>query len=235
MASKKTSSRKRSRPIEPKTTGFVKNKLFIGLIILIIAIAAISAVAFTILNDNEEVKVGEGEPYAIIDTTKGTIVVELFIDKVPNTCDNFIKLANDGFYDGLIFHRILDDFMIQTGGYTSDFQRKESPYGEIPLEINPELSHVDGAISMARRGDPDIDSASSEFFICDGDQSDKLDDSVLQNFGYRGYAVFGVTVEGINVVREIASAQLDPNQIGQDGSGPPLEEIKINSIKIEYR
>ena len=103
------------------------------------------------------------------------------------------------------------------------------------METNPELSHVDGAISMARRGDPDIDSASSEFFICDGDQSQTLDDSVLQNYGVRGYAVFGVTVEGMNVVREIASAQLDPNQIGQDGSGPPLEEIKINSIKIEYR
>lgn len=231
MASKKTSSRKRSRPIEPKTTGFGKNKLLIGLVILIIAIAGISAIALTILNDQEKV----GDPHAIIDTTKGTIVVELFVDKVPNTCDNFIKLANDGFYDGLIFHRILDDFMIQTGGYTSDFQRKESPYGEIPLETNPELSHVDGAISMARRGDPDIDSASSEFFICDGVQSDTLDNSILQNFGRRGYAVFGVTVEGINVVREIASAQLNPNQMGQDGSGPPLEEIKINSIKIEYR
>ena len=223
MASKKTSSRKRSRPIEPKTKGFVKNKLFIGLVILIIAIAGISAIALTILNDNEESNGGDEKPYAIIDTTKGTIVVELFIDKVPNTCDNFIKLANDGFYNDMIFHRISDNFMIQAGYLYSDGSTQVSPYGNIEFEYNETALHVDGAISMASTGSGV--GGSSQFFICDG----------AQPFLDGSYAVFGVTVEGINVVREIASAQLDPNQIGQDGSGPPLEEIKINSIKIEYR
>ena len=87
----------------------------------------------------------------------------------------------------------------------------------------------------SRRADPDINSASSEFFICDGNQSQKLDDAVLQQYGYRGYAVFGVTVEGIEVVRKIASLPLDPSRTQADGSGPPLEEVKINSITIEYR
>jgi cyclophilin family peptidyl-prolyl cis-trans isomerase len=234
MTSKTSSSRKRSRPVEKskKTKALVKNKMMVIAIVLILIISGIGAIAVVLMSEPDKT----GDPFAIIDTTEGTIVVELYADKVPNTCENFIKLAEVGFYDDIIFHRILDNFMIQTGGFTSDFQKKPSPYGEIDLEIDPELSHVDGAISMARRGDPDINSASSEFFICDGDQSQKLDDSVLQQFGARGYTVFGVTVEGIEVVREIASAKLDPNQINpQDQSGPPLEEIKINSIKIEYR
>ena len=234
MARKKTSDRKRSRPVEKKkkTKAVTKNKIMVVFIVLILVVSAIATIVITLSNNSEE----RGNPYAIINTTKGTIVVKLYEDKTPITCENFIKLANDGFYDGLIFHRILDDFMIQGGSYTPDFQSKTSPYGEIELEIHPDLSHVDGAISMARRGDPDINSASSGFFICDGDQSDSLDDSVLQNYGYRGYAVFGVTVEGIEVVREIASWPLDPDRINDnDGSGPPLEDVIINSINIEYR
>jgi len=230
-AKKRSSSRKRSRPVEKRSkfTKIKKNKILIGVILVVILIAAVAAIYVYIGTGSDD----EGNPVAIIDTSMGTIKVELYEDKVPNTVDNFIKLANDGFYDGLIFHRILDNFMIQGGGFTQDFVKKESPCGEISLEIAPDLSHVDGAISMARRGDPDIDSASSEFFICDGDQSEKLDDDELQKYGYRGYAVFGITIEGIDIVRQIASASLDPEKIGNDGSGPPLENIIINSITIE--
>ena len=230
MASKK-SQRKRSNPAK-KQSAFESKGVKIGIVIIFIAIIAIAAVYLFSGSDEEDSGV-VGNPIAIINTTEGIITIELYNDKVPNTCDNFIKLANDGFYDGLIFHRILDNFMIQGGGFTQEFVKKESPYGPISLEISPDLSHVDGAISMARRGDPDIDSATSEFFICDGDQSEKLDDDELQKFGYRGYAVFGITIDGIDIVRKIASLELDPDRIGSDDSGPPLNDVIINSITIE--
>jgi len=169
-------------------------------------------------NDNND-----QNPIAIIDTNKGIIQVELFEDKVPNTCENFIKLVNDGFYDGLIFHRISDNFMIQGGLMYPDGSTKQSPYGTIDLEINPEVRHIDGAISMARTNDPN--SASSQFFICDGSQQ-LLDDS---------YAIFGVTLNGMDVVRDIADDTHDQSLEPNPGGGRPLKDIIINSITIEYQ
>ena len=157
-------------------------------------------------------------PTATIVTSMGTIKVELFKDKVPNTVDNFIKLANDGFYDDLVFHRVIDDFMIQGGGFTSDGTNKESPYGAIDLEINPEVRHIDGAIAMARTSDPN--SATSQFYICDGAQS-FLDDN---------YAAFGVVIEGMDVVRGIASVSTATKNGMNDW---PVDDITINSITIE--
>ena len=173
---------------------------------------------------------------AIIDTSKGTIKIELFEDKLPVTTENFIKLATDGFYDGLIFHRIKDDFMIQAGRYKPDGTQKNSPYGTIEFETHPDVLHVDGAISMARP--VDINGAGAEFFICDGEQR-TLDDDFLQQYGMRGYAAFGIVVEGIEVVREIASAphdeSLEPPPDTNPGGGKPLEDIVINKINIEIQ
>ncbi|KAA0002898.1 MAG: peptidylprolyl isomerase [Thermoplasmata archaeon] len=135
-------------------------------------------------------------PVAVIETNMGTIKIELFEDKMPITTANFIKLVNDGFYDGLIFHRIIDGFVIQGGGFYPGGTPKQSPYGPIPLEINPDLTHEDGAVAMARTNDPD--SATSQFYICDGPQ----------HFLDGQYAVFGKVIEGMKVVRIIAS--LDP-------------------------
>jgi peptidyl-prolyl cis-trans isomerase B (cyclophilin B) len=244
MSAKKVSSdRKRSRPVTKKSkfTKIRKNRILMIFIALIL-ISGFVAGSYLVYvstniseNDNSEVTNEDVTSYAIINTTEGIIEVELYTDLVPDTCENFIKLANDGFYDGLIFHRILDGFMIQGGGFTQDFEKKQSPYGTIALEINPELSHVDGAISMARQGDPNIDSATSEFFICDGDQGYRLDDSVLQQYGSRGYAVFGQTVEGLDIVHKISGLDLDPDRLRDDGSGPPLNDVIINSITIEER
>jgi peptidyl-prolyl cis-trans isomerase A (cyclophilin A) len=161
---------------------------------------------------------GVENPIAVIDTTSGVITVELYQDKVPNTCDNFIKLANDDFYENLIFHRVIDDFMIQGGGYFGDGTRKESPYGPIDLEIHPDVRHVDGAIAMARTSDPN--SATSQFYICDGAQS-FLDDN---------YAAFGKVIEGMNVVRGIATVPTTSKYGAQDW---PVYDIIINSITIE--
>jgi len=162
--------------------------------------------------------VADVNPIALIDTSKGTIVVELYEDKVPNTVDNFINLANDDFYNGLVFHRVIDDFMIQGGGFRPDGSQKESPYGPISLEIHPDVRHVDGAIAMARTSDPN--SATSQFYICDGAQ-DFLDDE---------YAAFGLVIYGMDIVRTIASVDTTTKNGMQDW---PFEDVVINTITIE--
>ncbi len=162
--------------------------------------------------------VADENPISLIDTSMGMIVVELYEDKAPNTVENFIKLANDGFYDGLVFHRVINDFMIQGGAFESDGTQKESPYGTIDLEINEEVRHVDGAIAMARTTDPN--SATSQFYICDGPQSG-LDDQ---------YTPFGLTIEGLDVVRSIA---LVDTTTKNGMPNWPAEDVLINSVTIE--
>jgi cyclophilin family peptidyl-prolyl cis-trans isomerase len=196
MASAK-SQRKRSRPVQKKSP--LKSKgVKIG-IFLIVIIAIVIAAYFLLPESDEE---STGNPIAVFDTTMGTFKIELFEDKTPNTVANFIKLVNDGFYDGMNFYRISDNFMIQAGRYFPDGSEEQSPYGTIEFEAHPDVLHVDGAISMARSDD--INSASAEFFICDGEQRE-LDDDYRQQFGERGYTAFGVTIEGLDVVHEIAA------------------------------
>ena len=156
---------------------------------------------------------------AIMHTSYGDITIRLFHEKVPITVDNFVKLVNDGFYNGMIFHRISDDFMVQAGLEMADSSVKMSPYGAIDLEIHPEARHVDGAISMARTNDPN--SATSQFFICDGPQP-RLDDA---------YAMFGVVTEGIDVLRAIAAQPHDNSNPA--GGGRPLNQIVIESIEMK--
>ena len=214
MTTKKADSkRKRSRPVEPERTYLnVKTIIILAVIAIIIIISAV----YLITKNNGNI--AEDNPIAVIDTSMGVIRVELYADKVPNTCENFIKLANDGFYDGLVFHRVIDDFMIQGGGFHADGRIEESKYGSIDLEINEEVRHVDGAIAMARTSDPN--SATSQFYICDGAQT-FLDDN---------YAAFGVVVDGIEVVRDIASVSTTTKI---DMNDWPVEDVIINSIIIE--
>jgi cyclophilin family peptidyl-prolyl cis-trans isomerase len=160
-------------------------------------------------------------PTAVIHTNLGDITLELFEDKVPVTVGNFVRLVNDDFYDGMIFQRISDDFMIQGGEQLPDGNKQISPYGPINLEIHPEVRHIDGAISMARTQDPN--SATAQFFICDGPQP-FLDD---------GYAAFGVVTEGIEVVSQIAAAPNDGRFEPNPGGGKPIDDVIITSIEIK--
>jgi len=228
-AEKIDSERRRSRPVEkPKKVAVIKrNKARVGIILVIIAMVTIAAMTIIFIHPAKN-------RIAVIDTNMGTIKVELYEDKMPITTANFIKLANAGFYDGLIFHRIKDDFMIQGGGYYPNGTKKTDPYGPISFEINPDVTHVDGAISMARTSE--LNSAASEFFICDGEQQGLDDDFLQENYGQRGYAAFGVVTEGIDIVRDIAARPHDNSVMDAngdpDGSGKPLTDIIINSIKI---
>jgi len=219
MASKK-SRRRRSNP-EVKKLPLEKKEVKIGIFIL--AIIVIVAIAAAILmsggNDNGSNNEEIGNPIAVFDTTMGDFRIELFEDKTPITAANFIRLANDGFYDGMTFYRISDDFMIQAGRYFPDGSEDQSPYGTIEFETHEDVKHVDGTISMASTGAQV--GGSGEFFICDGEQS----------FLDGNYAPFGVVIEGIEVVREIAAQPHDNSNSA--GGGVPLEDIIINSITIE--
>ena len=216
MASTK-SQRKRSNPVK-KQSPIEKKGVKMGIIVVFIAIIAVAAVyVFSGSTDGGDEVVGN--PIAVFDTTMGEIKVELFEDKTPITAANFIRLVNDEFYDGMNFYRISDNFMIQAGRYFPDESQAQSPYGNIEFETHEDVKHVDGAISMASTGAGV--GGSGEFFICDGEQPG-LDGN---------YAPFGIVIEGIDVVRNIAAQPHDNSH--QAGGGKPYEAIIINSITIE--
>jgi peptidyl-prolyl cis-trans isomerase A (cyclophilin A) len=188
----------------------------IVLIVIVIAAGAYAVLRNSSSNTPKNNGTSTGNPIAVFDTTLGTFKVELYKDKMPTTVNNFVKLVNAGFYNGLIFHRIGANFMIQGGAYYPNGTMKSSPYGNIPFETS-DVKHVDGAISMASTGAKV--GGSSQFFICDGTQT-ALDGN---------YAAFGVTIEGLDVVRSIAA---QPHPDSGDGTGKPTTDIIINSITI---
>lgn len=154
----------------------------------------------------------EGDaPKIKFSTTLGDMVLQLDAINAPNTTANFISYVQDGFYDDTIFHRVIDGFVIQGGGFTPELQQKQTK-PPIALEISP-LKHIDGAISMARTNDPN--SATSQFFVCDGPQAG-LDGN---------YAVFGVLVEGFDVLAAISAVPVGDENGFTD---VPVEDVIVN-------
>lgn len=153
-----------------------------------------------------------------IETTKGDIVVELNEQKAPVSCKNFIQYVDEKYYDGLIFHRVIKDFMIQGGGMNAQMRQKAT-HPPIVNEAKNGLKNDRGTIAMARTSDPD--SATSQFFINHADND-------FLNFGARdaGYAVFGKVVEGMDVVDAIANVKTKAGDV-------PNETVTINSITVE--
>lgn len=161
----------------------------------------------------------QDNPLAQMKTTKGTMIFELFELQMPLTCENFIELSTIDFFKDVVFHRVIDDFVIQGGGYDINGTHKESPLGPINLETHPDINHVDGAISMARTNDPN--SATSQFFVCDGPQ-ESLDGK---------YAAFGVILVGFDVLRDIAAVETTTKHgFMKDW---PVNDIIITDITIE--
>ena len=152
----------------------------------------------------------------------GVITLELYPDKAPITVANFVRLAREGFYDGLTFHRIMDGFMIQggdpagngTGGSGVTIRGEFSANG-----VDNDLSHIRGTISMARPG-RDMDGASSQFFITVADVSASLDGQ---------YAAFGRVVAGMEVADQIAA---DASPTDNNGTIPAAEQPVIESVRI---
>jgi cyclophilin family peptidyl-prolyl cis-trans isomerase len=155
-------------------------------------------------------------------TSAGPIVIELDADKAPVTVDNFLKYTRAGQYDGTIFHRVIDGFMIQGGGFTPLMEEKKTG-APIANEAKNGLKNQRGTIAMARRPDPN--SATAQFFI------NQKDNPSLDYPGHDGwgYAVFGRVTRGIEVVDRIAGARTGNRGMHRD---VPVDPIVIESVKI---
>ena len=159
-------------------------------------------------------------------TTAGAFVVEVYPDKAPKTVENFLQYVKDKHYDGTIFHRVIDNFMVQGGGFDTKYSQKPTR-PPIPLEANNGLKNDVGTIAMARTSDPN--SATSQFFINVRDNA-MLNAPAPDGFGY---TVFGKVVSGSEVIQKIKSSPT-----GAGGPFPtdvPKTSILINSVTLEKK
>ena len=157
-------------------------------------------------------------------TNHGDITIELDFDKAPKTAANFKQYAEDGFYNGTIFHRVIDGFMVQGGGMTPDMEQKEGR-ATIENEADNGLKNVTGTLAMARTSDPH--SASSQFFINVKD-NDFLNHSGKNNSGW-GYCVFGKVSAGMDVVNKIKAVKTGSKGHHQD---VPKEAVIIENVTV---
>lgn len=192
------------------------------------------ASAFPQLND----KVGKNEAEVILHTTKGDITVKLFPTLAPKASENFLKHAKDKYYDGLTFHRVINEFMIQSGDPKGDGTGGESIWKKgFGLEPTPYLYNIRGALAMANTGAEN--SNGSQFYIVqnDQDQSSKLSPEgypkpiidAYKKGGYPAgdtkYTVFGQVIKGMDVVDSIASVETN-------ASGKPNEDVTVTSVEV---
>ena len=163
-------------------------------------------------------------PSVEIKTNMGNITVELFPLQAPKTVDNFLKYVNTGFYKGTIFHRVIESFMIQGGGYDANLREKETQ-APVHNEADNGLKNEAFTIAMARTGDPH--SATAQFFINTRD-NEFLNYTAPNARGW-GYTVFGKVVKGQEVVRKIAKVRTGPK--GFLPSDVPQEMVLIEDVK----
>lgn len=157
-------------------------------------------------------------------TNHGEITLELETEKAPLTVENFIKYAKDGFYNETVFHRVIDGFMVQGGGFTEDMEQKRCSE-TIKNEANNGLSNVEGTVAMARTSDPH--SATAQFFININDNT-FLDFKSETEQGW-GYCVFGKISGGMDVVNKIKAVNTGSKGMHQD---VPLEAVIIEKVTI---
>ncbi|MCQ2134046.1 MAG: peptidylprolyl isomerase [Bacteroidales bacterium] len=166
------------------------------------------------------------EPVFVIETNLGTMKVKLYSD-TPKHRENFAKLALSGYYDGMLFHRVINGFMIQGGDPNSKDPDAESTYGQggpgytVPAEILPNHNHKKGALAAARRGDaanPQRESSGSQFYLV----QDEAGCASLDG----QYTVYGETIEGLEVIDKIAAVETKAKDI-------PVNPVQIKSIKLD--
>lgn len=155
----------------------------------------------------------------LIKTSLGDITVELYPDKSPKSVENFLGYVKSGFYDGTVFHRVIEGFMIQGGGFTKDLRQKPTK-APIPIESKNGVSNLRGTVSMARTMDPN--SATAQFFIntVDNPRLDYVSDA------NPGYAVFGKVIAGLDVVDKIKAVPTGPQ-------GPFRSDVPTTAVVIE--
>ncbi len=161
-------------------------------------------------------------PVVEMNTSQGTVTIELYPDKAPQSVANFLQYAKDGFYNGTIFHRVINGFMIQGGGFTPEMKEKptRAPIGN---EAKNGLKNATGTLAMARMQDPH--SASAQFYI------NLVDNRSLDypSFDGWGYAVFGKVTRGFDIVQKIARVQTGNQGMHQN---VPVSAIVIESVKV---
>lgn len=195
----------------------LRSLLLTGLLLPALALAQDTAPAAA----PAEVTTSAG-PRVALHTNMGNIVIELDSAKAPLSAENFLTYVKDGYYNGTVFHRVIDNFMAQGGGYTTDLQPKPTR-ASIQNEANNGLSNLRGTVAMARTNDPH--SANSQFFINLVDNP-RLDHVNEQSGMTWGYAVFGKVVEGMDVVDKIRA-------IPTGGQGPFRTDVPTQPVVIE--
>ena len=162
--------------------------------------------------------------HILMTTTVGPMTLELDADNAPKTVENFLSYVSSGFYDGTVFHRVINNFMVQGGGFTADMQQKATQ-APIENEANNGLKNARGTIAMARTQDPH--SATAQFFI--NVQDNDFLNHTGENMQGWGYAVFGKVTEGEDVLDKIRCVQTGSQAGHQD---VPVEPIIIESVTV---
>ncbi|HWK61729.1 MAG TPA: peptidylprolyl isomerase [Eoetvoesiella sp.] len=163
-------------------------------------------------------------PHVKLQTNFGDMVIELYQEKAPKTVANFLKYTQEGFYDGTIFHRVINNFMIQGGGFEADMKQKPT-HDPIENEANNGLKNDKYTLAMARTSDPH--SATAQFFINVAD-NDFLNFTAPTSNGW-GYAVFGKVIEGTDVVDKIKAVKTGNKGFHQD---VPVEAVVIEKATV---
>jgi len=201
----------------------------IQITVLIIIVTAVALIFFlSPIDQKDQIEYYPEEDQmslVTISTSAGEIHLELDADNAPITVANFLKLAEDGYYAGTIFHRIIEGFMVQGGGLNEDMTPKPTNTDPIQNEANNGLKNDRGTIAMARTMDPH--SATGQFFINHKD-NDFLNHTAETSQGW-GYAVFGSVIDGMDVVDQIA---LSTTSTVGGYADAPLEPIIIHSVTV---
>ena len=163
-------------------------------------------------------------PIVKLETSEGDITVVLFADKSPKTVDNFLAHVDEGFYENTIFHRVIDNFMVQSGGFDVDLKQKKTER-KVINESKNRVHNDRGTLAMARTNDPD--SAGSQFFI-NQRNNPRLDWTPFKP----GYTVFGEVITGMRIVDFIASTPTG-NAVGKTDKGQmPLQNVPLDPIVL---
>ncbi|MFY8330019.1 peptidylprolyl isomerase [Vagococcus carniphilus] len=191
-------------------------------------------------------EVADNEALVEMVTTEGNIKIKLFPEQAPKAVENFIKHSKDGYYNGVKFHRIMNDFMIQSGDPKGDGTGGESIWKEeFAPEISNQLYHLDGALSMARTGgEVSQKTQGSQFYIVhnthdvsDGLLSEDYPEKIIEAYKKGGtptldfnYSVFGQVIDGMDIVDKIAKTEVEASPNGE--MSVPKKEIKIEKIEV---
>jgi cyclophilin family peptidyl-prolyl cis-trans isomerase len=189
-------------------------------------VAAMVTIACGIAFGDETARKG-GKPMVKLETSLGVINVELYPEKAPLSVKNFLTYVKEGHYDGLIFHRVIRDFMVQGGGFTKEMRERGAKHPPIRNEADNGLKNDRGTLAMARTSI--VDSATAQFFI-NVVNNDFLNHRSKTPQGY-GYAVFGKVTEGMDVVDKIRAVPTGNSGVFQDVPAQPVTIVKATVVQ----